>query len=303
MGHVATVGTAVSTATASSFSIILSAAVPVGRTVTCVVACESSAGAIPTVSSVTDTRGNTWTTTPDVSAGGGGNVTVALLVLRARITTALQVGDVVTVSVSSGTRTRWLGQLDSFDDVNTSPLDKTQHADNPTASASLSTGTTASPTAQAYELVVAAFAYGGTHASPSPPSGWSGTAQLTAGTTTIRNLMVIWKYTSATGTQQGTLTIDASAAYAAVVATYKATNASPPTAQVSQVRLTVPNPTAAGVAQVSQVKLTTPQAATGVAQVSQVVLRAPTLPDQAPYSGLKAITADGKLINGTISPL
>jgi hypothetical protein len=299
MPHVATIGTATGTSSVSTLSVTLTAGALAGHTVIGAVAWESSAGTVPTISSVTDSRGNTWTTTPDVAAGGNSNVTAAVVLIRARITTALQVGDTVTVTITGGTRSRWLIQLDDFNDVNTSPLDKTQHADNPTASASLATGSTAA-TAQAYELAVAAFAYGGTHAAPTVPSGWTGATQLTAGSTTIRNLMVVWKYTSSTGTQQGTLTIDSSAAYCGAIATYKATNPMPPVGRVAQAKFSVPQPTAPAVGRVAQASLQVPVGIVGAARVAQVKMRAPTVAGQAAYSGLKFADQDGNLTDAAI---
>jgi hypothetical protein len=300
MPHVATIGTVTGTSSVSTLSVTLTAGALSGHTVIGAVAWESSAGTVPTISSVTDSRGNTWTTTPDVAAGGNSNVTAAVVLIRARITTALQVGDTVTVTISGGTRSRWAIQLDDFNDVNSgTPKDVTQHADNPTPSASLSTGATAA-TAQNYELAVAAFAYGGTHAAPTVPSGWSGASQLTAGTSTIRNLMVIWKYTSSTGAQTGTLTIDSSAAYCGVVAAYKATNPSPPVGRVSQAKFSVPQPTAPPVGRVAQVSLQVPVGVIGAVRVAQVKMRAPTVAGQAAYSGLKFADESGSLADAAI---
>jgi hypothetical protein len=300
MTHVATIGTATAITAVSSLAIPVTAAVPTGRTVIGAVAWESTAGTIPTISSITDSRGNTWTVTPDAAAGGASNVTVATVIIRARITTALQAGDTVTVTISSGTRTRWVAQLDHFDDVNTSPLDKTAHNDNPGSSTALSTGATTA-TAQNYELLVAAFAFGLPAArTVTIPGGWSGGAQVaTAAGSTNRALQLVWQYSAATGTQQGTITLDAASTYCGAIATYKATSLAPPVGRVSQVKLTIPPPGVASVGRVSQVKLQVPPGAIGVGRVSQLRLTVPALAGQAPYSGLK-VAAGGTLKNASI---
>ncbi|GAA4226114.1 hypothetical protein GCM10022254_10030 [Actinomadura meridiana] len=225
MSHDALVGADTSTATTDTGVITVDSAVSTGKTVTAAVVWESGAGTIPTVSSVTDTRGNTWTV--DKSAGGGGNATVATMIARARIATALQVGDTITIVIGEN-RVRWAMQADAFDDVDASPLDKTAANNNPGNSAALSSGVTAA-TAQAYELAVAVFGFGQGRTT-TIPAGWSGTAKVetTAGSTD-RALQVIYKYTAATGTQEGTLTLSSGSTYTGLIATYKATAVAPAT--------------------------------------------------------------------------
>jgi hypothetical protein len=250
---------------------------------------ESGAGSVPTISSVTDSKGNTYIA--DVSAGGSGNATVACAIFRARVTTALQADDTVTVTISGGTRNRWLIQVDDFDDVDTSPLDQTQHADNPGASTALSTGAT-DATSQAYELAYAAFGFPAGRGPVAPGDGWTaGTLLETTGSGSLRALQALWMYTSATGAQTATATLTSSGTYCGAIATYKATSTSPPVGRVSQVALTVPQAGAAAVGRVSQVKLQTPPGVTGVGRVSQIALTVPAAPGQAPYSGIKVASS------------
>lgn len=298
MTHVATIGTGKSNTAVSSLAVTLTAGAAAGHTVVGAVAWESSAGTIPTIASITDTRGNTWVV--DVLAGGAGNVTDAVMVFHGRVATALQTGDTITVAISGGTRSRWAMQVDDFDDVTVSPIDKTAHNDNPGASTALSSGVTAA-TSQPYELLYAAFAFPSAR-SPSVSSPWSGgpDVETTAGSAD-RALQTIWRYSSTTGTKEGTLTLGSNGTYCGAIATYKATNLSPPVARVSQVKLSVPQPGAAKVARVSQVKLSLPQAPTGVARVSQVKVTVPAAAGQLPYSGLKAITSSGTFVDGGLA--
>jgi hypothetical protein len=218
MPHAALVGTGIVNSSSTTGTVTVATAVPAGQTVCGAIAWESAAGSIPTISSVADSRGNTWAT--DISAGGAGNVTVAVAIFSARIATALQVNDTITVTISAA-RVRWAMQYDAFDDVLVSPLDKTAHNDNPGSASSLDTGTTAA-TAQPYELDYAAFGFSAARTA-TIPAGWDGTAQVntTAGSSD-RALQVTYRYTAATGTQQGTLSLDSAGVYAACIATYKA---------------------------------------------------------------------------------
>lgn len=300
MAHLGTIGTKTQSSASSGVAITLTAAAAVGSTVLVSVIWEAGGGTgVPTISAVTDFRSNTYSTTPDVTAGGASNSTVAGAVLRTRVTTALQVGDTITVTISGGTRSRWAMQADAWDDVDASPLDKTATTGNTApSSASLSTGTTAA-TAQAHELVYAIFGFGSGR-TVTIPGGWTGGAKVeTSAGSTDRALQVAWKYVNTTATQEGTLTLSSSSTYAAAAATFKYTPTDPPVAQVSQLKLEVPLPSDAPVAHVSQLKLEVPQAVTGVVQVSQLRLTVPAAAGMPPYSGIKA-KVDGKLWNASI---
>lgn len=300
MAHLGTIGTKTQNSSASSVSITLTAGAPVGSTVLVGIVWEAGGAAgVPTISAVTDSRSNSYSTTPDVTAGGALNSTVAGAILRTRVTTALEIGDTITVTISGGTRSRWAMQADAFDDVDESPLDKTATTGNTAPSGtSLSTGTTAT-TSQAHELVYAIFGFGSGR-TPTVPSGWTGGDKVeTSAGSTDRGLQVIHKYVSAAGAQEGTLTLSSSSTYTAAVATYTYTPADPPVARVSQLKLTVPQAGEAPVARVAQLKFTVPQGVLGKVQVSQLKLRVPTAAGQAPYTGLKA-KVDGKLWNSEI---
>lgn len=301
MGHLATIGTKTQNTAASSVSITLTAGAAVGTTVLVGIIWEAGGGTgVPTISAVTDSRSNSYSTTPDVTAGGATNSTVAGAVLRTRVTTALQVGDTITVTVSGGTRSRWCLQADSFDDVNTTPLDKTQTTGNTAPSGTaLATGATAT-TSQANELVYAIFGFGSGRTVTIPP-GWSGGAKVetTAGSSD-RALQVAWQYVNSTGAQQGTLTLSTSSTYTAAVATYKYTPAGPLAVRISQVSLEVPNPSDAPLVRISQVAFEVPAAAVGTVRIAQVSLEVPAAPGQRPPTGIKVLT-DGVLREAGLS--
>lgn len=293
MAHVSSITKAQSTS-ATSVTITLTAGILAGHTLIGGICWEAAAGTIPTITSITDSRGNTWTTTPDDSVLA--STTLAVAVIRARVATALQVGDTITITISAA-RSKWAIQLDEFDDVNTTPKDQTAH-NAPGSSTSLTTGATAA-TAQNYELLYAAFGFGSGR-TITIPSGWSGGASVETTGGTDRALQTIWKYQTTVGAETATLTLNTTSTYGGVLVTYKATSLTPPVGRVSQVKLQVPQPTAPAVARVSQVKLQVPVGVTGVVRVAQVKFRVPTVAGQAPYSGIK-YASGGTLADSAIS--
>jgi hypothetical protein len=294
MAHISSI-TKAQSSSASSVTITLTAAVLSGHTLIGGICWEAAAGSVPTISSITDSRGNTWTTTPDDSVLAG--TTLAVAIIRARVTTALQIGDTITITISAS-RSKWAIQLDEFDDVNAStPKDVTAH-NAPGSSTSLTTTATAT-TAQNYELLYAAFGFG-TGRTITIPSGWSGGASVETTGGTDRALQSIWKYQTTAAAETATLTLNTASTYGAVLVTYKATSAAPPVARVSQAKLQVPNATIPAVGRVSQVKLQVPVGAVGSVRIAQVKFRVPTLAGQAPYSGVKAASV-GVLVDASIS--
>lgn len=232
MGHVRVAATATQNSSATVVSVTIPNAVPSGNTLIICAAFDSSGSAVPVVSSCVDSSGNTYTTTPDVSINAG--ATVSVLVLRGRVTTTLDAGDTITLTLGSS-RARWAIQVDEYDDLATSPLDVIA-SNAPASSTSLSSGTTAT-TAQADTLVVAAFAFGQGRTT-TIPGGWSGGTKVeTSAGSTDRGLQVIYKYVTSTGTQQGTLTLSSASTYVGVVATYKVDTTPPPPGTPVSVRV------------------------------------------------------------------
>ena len=193
-------------------------AVPAGDTVLGAVVWSQDAPSIPTVSSIVDSRGNTYVV--DVGAGTG-NSTASCVIFRGTIETALQIGDTITVTIAQA-RVRWALAADRVSGLADDPLDKTAATDAGSSS-SLSTGTTAA-TAQDDEFLYAAFAFGrGSDQDISAVgSGWTATAQVnTISGTVKRGLLVAHRTVSATGAQEGTATATGTTVYSACIATYK----------------------------------------------------------------------------------
>ncbi|WP_165964237.1 hypothetical protein [Actinomadura sp. KC216] len=198
----------------------LATAAPAGTTVVLTVAWSNDAPTIPTIVSVTDSRGNSYTV--DTSAGTG-NGTVSCAIISARVTSALKVGDTITVTIGAN-RQRWCLQADGFPGFLAAVLDRTGVNHTPAVSAAMSTGLTAA-TRSANELVVACYGFGrGGLATSTLDPGWSGTAFVTTAAGSVdRALQMGYKTVTATGTQQGTATLSLPAAYSGCIATYALT--------------------------------------------------------------------------------
>jgi hypothetical protein len=300
MAHLGTVGTATASSTTNSLALTLTDDVPVGATILVSIAWDApSPGGVPTIASVVDSSGNTWTTTPDVSIDSG--ETVAVAVVRALVETQLDDGDTITVTISGNARGRWAMQADAYDDiVDTSPLDETSA--NAGSASSLTTGQTGE-TSTPHTLLYAAFGFGGGR-NVTIPMGWTGGPKVeTAAGSGNRALQVIHRYVAATDEYEATLGLSSSSTYAAVLAAYAYTPPVPedPVADIAQVKLEAPNPGVAPVAHISQVALDAPQGALGAVHVAQVALQTPAGEGQ-PYTGLK-VARDGGWWNAGVHVL
>lgn len=292
MAHLGVVGTAIQSSSEDEVTLTLDQAVPVDATILLAIAWDSpSPGGVPTISSVTDTGDNSWTTTPDASVNAG--VTVAVAILRTRVTTELDQGDTITVTIDDA-RGRWCMQADAFDDVVASPLDETTSSDG--SSSVLSTGTTGT-TSTPHQLLYAAFGFGGGR-DVTVPEGWTGAGKLeTSAGSGNRALQVTHRYVAATGAYEATLTLSTSSTYAAAMGTYEI-DPPDPEARLSQLRIQAPNPGEAKLARLSQLALVAPQAKVGEARLSQLRIEAPAGEGQ-PYTGLK-IARDGAWWNSGV---
>jgi hypothetical protein len=218
MGHVALLGTATVEATNTVGVVSVGSVVPVGDVVLLAVAWSNDTAVIPTISSVVDEQGNTYTV--DITAGtGSGAASVAII--RGTITTQLQASDTITVTIAAG-RSRWMLQADHITGLDASPLDQTAANHATASSTALSTGTTATTT-QDDEFLYAVFGFGrGSSQNVTDVGGWDSTAQVsTTNPATPRGMQAAYTQVSATGAQQGTGTLSAAAASSGCIATYK----------------------------------------------------------------------------------
>lgn len=221
MPHVARVGTAIASASTSSTAVTLTQAVPVGTTIIGAIALEAGDGTAPAVT-VTDAAGNTWAATTAGLAG----TTVSVRIFASTITHALSSGQTVTVATATA-RTRLAIILEAFDDV-TGGLDKS--ATNTGSGTALAAGTTTA-TAQANELVIGAFGYGGSPGGAfTAGTGYTAGAEVNIAAASSNRLVALeWSYVAAVGTQSPTGTISQTSTYAGAAATFPTSAPPPPT--------------------------------------------------------------------------
>lgn len=223
-------GTNTLTASNTVGTISVGSAVPVGQTVGVSLAWDNGSATIPVISSVTDGRSNTYTTR---AQAGTGSPTASCMLLQAPVTTALQAGDTITVTIT-GARVRWCLEANAFGSVGA--FDQTQQTDAGASSTSLTTGATPATTYPS-ELDIAVFAFGAGR-TITVPAGWTATGASveTAAGSTDRALQTIYQPVSATGAQTGTLTLNTASTYSAAIATFQLLMAPPPPNPVARLR-------------------------------------------------------------------
>lgn len=195
--------------------VTLEAPVGAGASVVLTVIWSNDSPTVPTIVSVVDSRGNTYSVD---AAAGTGNGTVSGAIITGAVTTALRVGDTITVTISTN-RQRWVLRADSMPALG--PVDRTAVNNTPGVSAAMTTGVTAK-TRTRRQLVVALFGFGrGGLADSTLPDGWDGGAYITtAAGSADRALQLGYRVVEVEGTQEGTATLTVPAAYSACIATY-----------------------------------------------------------------------------------
>ncbi len=196
----------------NALSVTVSSPVPAGDTVVIGAGAQNNI----TVVSAADSRGNTYSVnaTRQYTAGAGGKSTTALI--SAHLTTGLQPGDTITVTVSKGNTwgfvaEQWSG-LSGFDRTGGSD---SAGAQTTTASVSTSGATTGSP--EAVFAVTMTSGWPGLSAGP----GYTQTAGLQLQNTTAkRSLGFEYAVVSGTGVQTATFVLGKSSYWVAAIATY-----------------------------------------------------------------------------------
>ncbi len=225
MTHIATplAGSSVTSGTSATFA--FSSSVASGHTLIGTIN-TTEIVATPTIT-VTDTKSNTYSVNVEIQA----SATDMTAVFSAPITNALTTSDTLTVAFSDGTHNRWAISVEEFDDILTSPLDKT--VTNTGSGTSLTTTATATTTA-ANELVFGGFGVANSSAKTfTPGSGFSSSPQQTTSAgTTDRGVWNEWKYVTSNGAQTASATLNVSTTWSAIGATYKSSSGgnNPPTA-------------------------------------------------------------------------
>src|SRR3954464_2299142 len=108
------VGTNTVAAASTTGVVTAGVAVPAGMRLLGACVWENGAAVVPTVSSIVDTKSNTYDGL--IVGAGTGHSTVAVGIFMSEpLTTALTTSDTITVTISAS-RTRWALQWDYFDD-------------------------------------------------------------------------------------------------------------------------------------------------------------------------------------------
>lgn len=205
-------------ASVSSTTITLPAAIPAG---TFLVLAIGNNGSALSTNTATDSRGNTWVQGGGVLQGSTGSSRI----MRCRVTTALQVGDTITIT-SSAAKSRWAMVLAAFDNVPANTLDAS--ATNIATSAAPSVGPSGATTT-ASELVVATFMFTSGGGTFTPGSGVTEAGEVvTAAGSTDRGCALVYKYVTATGAQTLAGILTSSVAWSGVLESFVASGAPPP---------------------------------------------------------------------------
>jgi PKD repeat protein len=179
------------------------------------------------VTSIADSRGNTYTI--NAVRANAGTTGLMVVVASAKITAALVAGDSITVTqnVESTYHAMQVYEFDNFDP--TSWVDKTT-----TGSASGTAVSTATTTA-ANETLFAAVGFGDTTATLASASDWNDAAKVEASGAKRKSLAVAAKDVAATGAYAYAGTLSASEQWVAALVSFKTVSTSPvaPTASFS----------------------------------------------------------------------
>ena len=186
--HQRQIATGASASSSSSFSLTVPAGVSTVADRHLVVAYLFSGTGGESVTSVTDTHGNTYRI--DAVKGNAGASGLKVVVASAKIASPISTGDAVTVtqSVSTTYHAMQVYEFDNFEP--TSWVDKTATGNSATAATSITTSTTAT-TAQASETLLAVVGFGDQPATLTSNSGWNDSGTVAAGPTTKQKSLAV----------------------------------------------------------------------------------------------------------------
>jgi PKD repeat protein len=186
--HQRQIAVGASATSAASFALALpsGAGTVAGRHL--VVAYLFSGSSGESVTSVADSKGNTYRI--DVAKANVGSSGLNVVIASAKIASPISAGDTVTVTQSTDS-TYHAMQVYEFDNLApTSWVDKTATGNNSKAATSVTTSTTAT-TAQASEVIVAVVGFGDKPATLTSSSGWTDSDTVVAGPTTKQKSLAV----------------------------------------------------------------------------------------------------------------
>lgn len=172
----------------------------------------------PTISSIVDSRSNTYTVDKTISGTYGSGV-AALWVGHAPLTTALQPADTITFTLSSAVANLAAGVLEFSNVPSSSPTDVTSSGASTSSVTTIDGGTTA-VTAQTNELAVSAFTISPT-TGVAPGAGFILADAYTFTGTVTRGVGIMYQIIPTVQTVHATVTTPSAQPYVAATAVYK----------------------------------------------------------------------------------
>ena len=177
-------------------------------------ALSSGSAVVPT--GATDSRGNTYVVAVTNAVGS-----TASAILFSKLTTALQPGDQITITMASAADTTIILDSVEFNITGlTAATDQTSVGNSTTAVTALDAGTT-SATTQAQELAFSAYCIGGSTGGSAAGAGFTKLNDLTASGGLTRALVWEYQVLNATATVHSTATITTGHSHVACAATIK----------------------------------------------------------------------------------
>lgn len=167
--------------------------------------------------SITDNRGNIYT----VDASTTNSTDITHYIFSSRITTPLEAGDIITLSIGSALSDRWAWNVEQFDNIVISDrLDKTSA--NSGNGTSMTSGQT-TQTVDDHQLVFSGFGYNGTNQPiivsddlfSSSPQKWTEASSDNHGN------FVQWRYAKTAGVESSSVDTDSTLDWTAIAVTYR----------------------------------------------------------------------------------
>jgi PKD repeat protein len=221
--------------TSAQSSATFSLAVPTGVSTVAgqhlVVAYLYSGSSFESVTSVTDSRGNSYQV--DARQPNAGSAGLQIVVASAKIVAALSPGDTITVQQNNATtyHDMQVYEFDNFDP--TTWVDKKATGNSSTASTSVTTAATAT-TSQANETLFAAVGFGDNSGTLTSASGWTQSDTTVAGVAPKqKSLTVAAQDVTATGSYSYSGQLSTAIQSVSALVTYRTVTTSPPVAPVA----------------------------------------------------------------------
>lgn len=183
-----------------------------------------SGGTTANLTSVTDSKGNSWSIN-SVKRSTSGTVNIYIAIVSCKLTTALVAGDTITFGQDTSTSYH-LGAVYEFDNIAaTGRLDVTSNGENTTGSTAVSTAATAT-TIQADEIVFAATMSGDSAASLTSDAPWTDLDEIQLVNTKTKTLRSAYQTVAATGQYAYSGTLSPAAVWVSALATFRVATSS-----------------------------------------------------------------------------